>query len=288
MSADEWLGAIAGGLDAYDRGQRDDREFALKKTTVDQRGQMERDLAEYRQKQAELKAEIEKMKEGGRNTRAETASADRNYAVDTRAAVSSGNNQRTNATRERGQDLGDTHYWDKAQRDFDLGWGRVNLGQRGQDIRSADTRRGQDLTYGAREDAIDSSDSGRAMGYALRAYNADLARRRQNNSLLSEEDAPTFSDWVKESDDPEIFPSVRSSFGGAGATPPAAGDMTTPPARSTGPKTSPVPGRTRAGGGATLEAQAASLIQKIKAADAAGQDSSALREQLRQLRAQVK
>jgi hypothetical protein len=49
-----------------------------------------------------------------------------------------------------------------------------------------------------------------------------------------------------------------------------------------------VPGRTRAGGGATLEAQAASLIQKIKAADAAGQDSSALREQLRQLRAQVK
>jgi hypothetical protein len=251
MSAQDWLGAIGGGLAGYDRAERDDQDRALRSRGVD-----------IQEKYNDLRAMLDKVRIDATNERADKSNttkreiaegvgADRRYGVDTRAATSSGNAQLRADTATRGQDLSDTHYWDQAARSTDAQYQTDATRRRGQDIGAGTARRGQDLLHQDRGQAIEATAGARAMDYALNAYNMELKRRKQQSSLFGDDnDVPTFQDWVQSSDDPEIFPSVRDQFGprtqpvgdtGGVPPPPAAAPPTVAPAMNAAPMGMPGP-----------------------------------------------
>jgi hypothetical protein len=295
MALDSWLAGIGGALGGFEHQRADDEKMALEEKRLEATN--------------ELRLMLEQLRQSGQTSRtvatndtrrdiADTTSADRRYGVDTRAAVSSGNSQRRDATVRRGQDLNDEHFWTNN----DVNWSKLLMGdatarrgqditsqtsRRGQDIGSETARRGQDFTHEDRQDAIDAGSDSRAMGYAIRAYEDELKRRKQGTSLFGDQtdDTPTFEDWLKTSDDPEIFPSVKKMFSAPGAVAPA---VNTPAAPAVRP---PVPGARpsrRPAAGPSLEDQARSLVQQIRSLEAAGKDATAQRQQLATLRSQVK
>lgn len=125
------------------------------------------------------------------------ASADRRYATDTR----------------------DSQYWDSADRWWEGLSTNDATRRRGQDISAETTRRGQSMTQGTAQRGQDLGHEDRAMGYAIGAYGRELQRRRDqagNGGLFgptpSTGPIPSFNDWLRTSDDPEIFPSVRRNL----------------------------------------------------------------------------
>lgn len=139
----EILAAIGGGAEGLSSGLKYERDDQFRKAKLEEDN-------ESRRLQAEIRAMIAELNEGGRNARHVTPSANvqlqqdgansRTAATnDTRLAVTDANN----ATRERGQDI--TH---------SLGMARDTTTRRGQDFtvntatqRDATTRRAQDLTH---------------------------------------------------------------------------------------------------------------------------------------------
>lgn len=230
------------------------------------------------------------------------------------------------ATTQRGQDMTDARYWDQADRDWTLGYGRLETTQRGQDISSSTARRGQDIganTARRGQDMLkERTAGGNAMSYAIRAYNSELARRKQSRSLFSTEadTPPTFEEWIQTSGDPEVFPSVQARFGGKPpaarpdqglspedanpdtiapapmrATPPAAkppalpatGPAAAPPAAAPKPP-APVAPRQGSTDGSLIEQQMQYLVNRIRSQEQqTGQRAGELRQELARLRAMM-
>lgn len=300
MALDSWLAGIGGALGGVQVQHNRDEDRDLEQRKIDASNELRLMLEQLRQEGQTGRTNATNQ------TRTEIAgqtSADRRYGVDTRAATAAtaetGRGQRAtmrNTTANRALDMSDEHYWDNAARDWDLGWGRINATTRGQDIGAATSRRGQDmsqattergqdLSHEDRQDSIDATGDARAMGYAVRAYGQELQRRKQGSSLFGDQtdQLPTFEKWLQDSDDPEIFPSVKRMFQAPAAVAPASNGA--PAARP------PIPGarvpRPAAAPGA-LEAQAKTLVQQIRELEAAGKDATAQRAQLATLRKQVK
>lgn len=331
MAWDDLIALAGGAAEGYESKRRFDKQQEMTAERFD-----------VQQKAAELRAMIEQLKEsgrntrnteneGGRNTRAEQTSGDRRYGVDTRSADAHYGVDTRDATQRRGQDQQDAQAWDASAR----WWEGDATSRRGQDVGAATARRGQDIGATTANDNRASTDAARGEQYALRAYEAEIGRLKQNTPSLFGGDAPkpppTYNEWLRDSADPEIFPSVRNAHAAIQAPPAATGmpgdvplpatsaPMAAPPANRPAP---PVPPRPSMPAGAAplpitpqtpparpgplpitpqtpkpvqqslaapgLDTQARALIDKIKAADAQGQDSSALRSQLAALRAQVK
>lgn len=228
-----------------------------------------------------------------------------------------------NDTTQRGQDMTDARYWDEADRNWTLGMGRIDATTRGQDISASTARRGQDIganTARRGQDLLkERTAAGNAYGYAIRGYNAELARLKANRPLFATEaDAPpTFEEWIRQSNDPEIFPSVQARFGGKPMPPrpdqglspedanpgsiapaPAAAPMrTAPPALpATGPAAAPpaaapkppLPLEPRQGSAdnSLIEQQMAYLMNRIRSQEQqTGQRAGELRQELARLRA---
>lgn len=229
---------------------------------------------------------------------------DRDFLTSRRDTQASSDRRRgqdmTSSTTRRGQDMRDTEYWDASSRQWDQGQQR-----------------------------IDDAESNHAVDYAMGAYRNELARRRAMRggpiSIFAapgstttvgggqpgaapvgpglpqgggDTSIPTFKDWLDQTDDPEVFPSVKRMFGASSATSPSAppagqtppASMGAPPPR--GPKAAaPVTpkGAPPASGASPLEQQATALLDKIRRQEAeTGQPAADLRAQLARLREQAR
>lgn len=311
MAWDDVLAAVGGGLQGYEGQRRHQESQNLSQERIDMASRV-----------AELRSMISQLQITAANDRAANAQAGmtaRNTENNTTRATIAGqaetgrNTRATQAdeTRRRGQDLQDTQAWDASAR----WWEGDATSRRGQDTTATTARRGQDMTQGTAAANRHSLDAARGESYALHAYEAEIARRKAVPpsvfSTTPTEAIPTYEDWLRNSGDPEIFPSVQQAHGGmqpprqispAGADrgmppamPPAApgAPPVAPPAaapqlqHTQETRVAPVPARPGPAA-PNLETQARGLIDKIKAADAAGQDSTALRTQLAAIRAQAK
>lgn len=102
---------------------------------------------------------------------------------------------------------------------------------RGQDLSASTAERGQDLVHEDREATLGATGDSRAMQYALNAYGKEVQRLKAQNGnsvLRTKAPIPSFAEWVQTSDDPEIFSSVKNSFGAPAAAPAAAPLETAP------------------------------------------------------------
>lgn len=242
MDASNWIAALGGGLDAVDKTRQRDEEMKLANRKVDNV-----ELA------AQVRAMLEQVKEEGRNNRTDKTESGKTARTNT---VETGRNDRF-ADAEAGKDSrfytgeegkndraansleqGSEQYWDKANRDWSgmlMGDATRRRGQdvtaRGQDLGASTATRGQDLVHSDRQDAMTGSSDSRAMSYALRAYDEELKRKKAAGPFGGDSGVEPFSDWIQNSPDPEIFPSVRQQFGGRAPAPaPAAAAPTSAPA----------------------------------------------------------
>lgn len=232
MDASPWLAAIGGGADAIDRTRQRDEENKLANRRVDNvelaaqvRAMLEQVKEEGRNNRTDKtesgKTTRTNIVEGGKNDRLDTTEAGRNERLDT---VETGRNTR----QANALDQGSEQYWDKAGRDWSgllMKDSTQRRGQdvtaRGQDLGASTAARGQDLVHGDRQDAMSAGSDSRAMSYALRAYDAELKRKKAAGPFGGDSGVESFGDWLQTSDDPEIFPSVRQQFGGRAAAPAA-------------------------------------------------------------------
>lgn len=242
MAASDWLAALSGGIDGVEHRRERDEDLKLANRRVDNV-----ELA------AQVRAMLEQVKEEGRNSRTDKTEAGKTLRTNT---VETGRNDRF-ADAEAGRDSrfytgeegkndrasnaleqGAEQYWDKAGRDWSglmMGDATRRRGQdvtaRGQDLGASTAERGQDLAHEDRAATLGATGDSRAMQYALNAYGKEVQRLKAQNGnsvLRTKAPIPSFAEWVQSSDDPEIFSSVKNSFGSPAAAPPAASPESAP------------------------------------------------------------
>lgn len=281
MALSDWLAAIGGGAAAIDQAKTDDekrqleeKRIAATETNATIRADVQRMLGELnagsRERIAGQNNDTKREISGDTNRTRQTIADLNDVGRTTRAtSAESGRNRRadqSNATVVRGQDMGDSHYWDQAARDyykFDAG---DATRRRGQDMSQATTERGQDL-------GADSSDAGRRTRAALGVLSL---QQRGENSLLGDDNA----NWA------DRFDKLYSDPASAATT---AVDAANAPAATPAPRPRvPVKPRGTPAAAPNLESQARMLIDKIRTQEAStGQPATDLRTQLAALRAQV-
>jgi hypothetical protein len=290
MDATDWLAGLSGGLNEISATRKEDRDTALT-----------REKMRSQEKMADVRAEVQRMlgqiradTSTGNNVRTNSTREDiaglTESGRNTRAGQSDATRRRgqdiTQATTERGQNLNDDHYWDSADRFYT-----------GLFTRDATQRRGQDMTAGTATANRASRDTN--ADTALRARNALGVlglKARKRPSLL---DAGPPEDFAAEFDrlynDPSAAASESLDDQGTGdAAPPR--QPTPAPAAARPPV--PVSPRTRPGAGGAgassvgagtdLESRARNLIDKIRSIEGSGGDATNERNQLAALRAQVR
>lgn len=295
MAWDDVLAAVGGVA----QGVVENDRTAEKNQLALERMQQQDRIATLR---AQVQTMVAQMNEGGRNSRFTEGEAGKNSRNEATITGQNARTATTDATVRRGQDMTDDRYWSGEN---PISWDREFLTRRGQDVSTSNnqrnnatsrannaasvgaTTRGQDIGAETTRRGQDMGGDSRALGYALDAYDSELKRRKQNqgNALLGDpgDDAPDFKSWLDTSDDPEIFPSVRRMFSGGDGARGSGAAAPAPPVEA-----APTPNAAPSGGAAALEGQARALMSKIRAAQAAGRDTTQMKSQLRSLREQAR
>lgn len=230
MDAQTWLAGLGGGLEAIDKTKHDDEELKLANRKVDTQSEVAQLRAEVQAMLGHLRADTSTDNNKRTNTtrseiagNTETGKNDRFY--DAEAGKDSrfytgeeGKNTRAANSLEQGSE----QYWDKAGRDWSGMLMRDSTQRRGQDVGASTAARGQDLVHGDRQDALSAGGDSKAMGYALRSYEDEVKRKKAAGPFGGDSGVESFQDFITNSPDPEIFPSVRAKFGAQPAAAPAA------------------------------------------------------------------